>query len=62
LSEWYIDENSCLFEYFDSWSDLELKSKNVTRDYLIHKKETIKKFMMNSNENNLLKWKNIFNI
>lgn len=62
FSEWYTDENTCLFEYFDSWSDLESKSKNITPDYLIQKKETIKKFMMNSNENNLLKWQNIFNI
>jgi hypothetical protein len=61
LSEWYIDENKCLFEYFDSWDELELKSKNITPDYLFEKKQIIKDFMMKNNEQNLIKWKDIFN-
>jgi len=60
LSEWYIDENACLFEYFDSWDDLELKSNKVTQEYLIEKKQTIQKFMTNNNDQNLIKWKHIF--
>jgi hypothetical protein len=60
LSEWYIEDNNCLFEYFDSWNDLELKTKNITEDYLLQKKNIIKEFMINSNNNNLLKWKHIF--
>jgi len=60
LSEWYIDENACLFEYFDSWDHLELKSNKITQEYLIEKKQTIKNFMTNNNEKNLLKWKHIF--
>jgi hypothetical protein len=60
LSEWYIDENSGLFEYFDSWNDLKLKAQDITHEYLIKKKEFIKNFMYNSNETNLMKWKNIF--
>jgi hypothetical protein len=62
LSEWYIDENACLFEYFDSWDDLELKSNKVTQEYLIEKKQTIQNFMTNNNDQNLIKWKHIFSI
>ena len=60
LSEWYIDENKCLFEYFDSWDELELKAKNITHDYLCEKKQVIKDFMIKNNEQNLIKWKDIF--
>jgi len=60
LSEWYIDENKILFEYFDSWDDLELKTKNITQEYLFEKKQIIRDFMINSNEQNLIKWKDIF--
>lgn len=60
LSEWYIDENACLFEYFDSWNELNLKSKNITTEYLIQKKQIIMDFMINNNKTNLFKWKNIF--
>jgi hypothetical protein len=60
LSEWYIDKNACLFEYFDSWDDLELKSNKVTQEYLIEKKQMIQNFMTNNNDQNLIKWKHIF--
>ena len=60
LSQWYNDENKVLFEYFDTWEDLALKTKNITQDYIFEKKQTIKNFMMNSNEQNLIKWKNLF--
>lgn len=60
LSEWYTNENKVLFEYFDNWVELELKTKNITHDYLFEKKQQIKTFMMNNNEQNLIKWKHIF--
>jgi hypothetical protein len=60
LAEWYIDENKDLFEYFDSWDDLEFKTKNITQDYLFEKKQKIQTFMMKNNEKNLIKWKHIF--
>jgi hypothetical protein len=60
LSEWYIDENRSLFEYFDSWDELEYKTKNTTDEYFMEKRENIKQFMIKSNKSNLYKWQNIF--
>lgn len=60
LSEWYIDENKCLFEYFDTWEELSFKTKNITDEYLLKKKEIIKEFMIYSNNINLSKWKKLF--
>jgi len=60
LAEWYIDENKCLFEYFDSWEELALKTKTITDDYLLQKKQIIKEFIIHSNKENLIKWEKIF--
>jgi hypothetical protein len=60
LAEWYIDDNKNLFEYFDSWEELALKTKNITHEYLLKKKKIIKEFMIYSNNENLLKWETIF--
>jgi hypothetical protein len=60
VAEWYKEEHEPLFEYFDNWSELEYKTKNLTHEDLLKKKEIIKSFMEESNKNNLLKWQNIF--
>ena len=59
LSEWYLPENECLFEYFDNWNDLKNKLDIIDEDYLLYKKTIIKNFMENSNKQNIDKWRKI---
>jgi hypothetical protein len=62
LSEWYCEENACLFEYFDSWSDLKeiLVDKYSDDEYIYKKKDAIRNYMIESNKVNINKWKDIF--
>jgi len=59
LSEWYNINNKDIFEYFESWDDLKYKIENMNDEYIIQKKQTIKKFIENNNMQNIEKWKNI---
>jgi hypothetical protein len=62
LSEWYCDENACLFEYFDSWEHLKeiLGSKYKSWQYISTKKETIRKYMIENEKVNMNRWRDIF--
>lgn len=59
LSEWYKDENACLFEYFDSWHDLKFKTRNFTQEYAEHKKKIIHEIITLRNKESLFKWNTI---
>jgi hypothetical protein len=62
LSEWYNIENINLFEYFNSWDDLKYKINNLTQDYILNKKNIIKKFMEESNIKYIYSWKKILKV
>jgi hypothetical protein len=65
LSEWYCEENACLFEYFDSWNHLKLllveKYKGIDNIVNIrNKKQIIRDYMIKSNKDNIRKWIELF--
>jgi hypothetical protein len=64
LSEWYCEENACLFEYFDSWQHLkdilDHYYKNSNSEYIYSKKETIRSYIIQNNKANIDKWEGIF--
>jgi len=61
LSEWYQEEHSELFVYFESWADLTVKYEYYieNNDALIEKKKKIRDYMLASNEIHLEKWRNV---
>jgi hypothetical protein len=56
-SEWYREENECLFVYFDSWEDLAEKVR--TTDYK-KRSEIIKQFAARHRQTMVARWKVVF--